>query len=127
MAKKVESSMKKKLSALVVDDDPVGRMILVAMLRRHDFETCSAENGREAVDLIRSGRQFDVIFMDVVMPVMNGIQATRVLRAMRVKTMIVGMGPYSRGDNPIETGMDRVYEKPITPVIIISIRQVLQN
>ena len=41
--------------------------------------------------------------------------------------MIVGMGPYSRGDNPIETGMDRVYEKPITPVIIISIRQVLQN
>lgn len=78
MAKKVESSMKRKLSALVVDDDPVGRMILVAMLRRHDFETCSAENGREAVDLIRSGRQFDVIFMDVVMPVMNGIQVGQV-------------------------------------------------
>ena len=77
MAKKIESSKKKKLSALVVDFSSVCRMVHVACLRRHDFETYAVENGREAVDLIRSGEHFDVIFMAVEMPVLNGIQVSQ--------------------------------------------------
>ena len=79
MAKKIENSKKKKLSALVVDDDGVCRIIHVAYLRRHGFETYAVENGREAVDLIRSGEQFDVVFMDLVMPVLDGIQVSQVI------------------------------------------------
>ncbi|WOG99382.1 hypothetical protein DCAR_0518730 [Daucus carota subsp. sativus] len=129
MAKKIESSKKKKLSALVVDDSSVCRTVHVACLRRHDFETYVVENGREAVDLIRSGEQFDVIFMAVEMPVLNGIQATRELRGMGVKTMIVGIDcdlGYL-GEHPIIAGMDRMYEKPMTQEIVISVRQALLN
>ena len=79
MAKKIESSKKKRLSALVVDDSRVCRMIHDAYLTRNDFETYTVENGREAVDLIRSGEQFDVIFMDLVMPVMNGFEVSKVV------------------------------------------------
>ncbi|KAL1827294.1 hypothetical protein DCAR_0206458 [Daucus carota subsp. sativus] len=128
MAKKIESSKKKRLSALVVDDSRVCRMIHDAYLTRNDFETYTVENGREAVDLIRSGEQFDVIFMDLVMPVMNGFEATRELRAMGVTTMIVGIDcPIDLRDDPIQAGVDRVYEKPLTEEIIISVRQALQS
>ena len=79
MAKKIVSSKKKNLSALVVDDDTVSRMVHVGYCTRYNFETNAVENGREAVDLVRSGRQFDVIFMDYSMPVMNGIQVSQVI------------------------------------------------
>ena len=79
MAKKIISSKERNLSALVVDDDTVCRLVHVAYCESHNFETCSVENGREAVDLVRSGRQFDVIFMDFSMPVMNGIQVSQVI------------------------------------------------
>ncbi|KAL1827217.1 hypothetical protein ACET3Z_005629 [Daucus carota] len=127
MARKVISS--NNLSALVVDDDTVCRLVHVGYLRAHNFETYAVENGREAVDLVRSGRQFDVIFMDFSMPVMNGIQATRELRAMGVKTMIVGIDcdPDFLGEDPFQAGMDRVYEKPMTHEIVISVRQALLN
>ncbi|XP_074356067.1 two-component response regulator 24-like [Apium graveolens] len=129
MAKKVTSSNKSKLSALVVDALGVCRIIHCAFLRRHGFETTSVESGRQAVDLIRFGQKFDVIFMDIIMPDMNGVQATRALRAMGVKSMIVGIVAdlHYINENFMETGMDRVYEKPMTSEIVISVRQALLN
>ncbi|XP_074359676.1 two-component response regulator 24-like [Apium graveolens] len=129
MAKKVKSSNKSKLSALVVDDDVVCRTVHCAFLRRHGFETSSVESGRQAVDLIRSGKKIDVIFMDIIMPEMNGVQATRALRAMGVKSMIVGIDcdlDYINEDF-MQAGMDRVYEKPMTSEIAISVHQTLLN
>ncbi|KAK1356634.1 Signal transduction response regulator [Heracleum sosnowskyi] len=114
MAKKVKSSNKSKLSALVVDDNSTCRLAHCAILRRHEFETYTAENGREVVELIRSGQKFDVIFIDTIMtPEMNGVQATRALRLMGVNSMIVGMDCDLDHINEdfIRAGMDRVYKK----------------
>lgn len=76
MAEKGKSSNKRKLTALVVEYDATTRFVHCAYLRRHGFETNTVENGRQAVDLIRSGEQFDVIFMNIRMPVMNGVQVS---------------------------------------------------
>ncbi|KAK1378009.1 Response regulator [Heracleum sosnowskyi] len=129
MAQKGGSSNNRRLSALVVDDVTIIRLIHGAFLRRHGFLTRSVENGRQAVDLICSGEQFDVIFMDIRMPVMNGVQATRELRAMGVRSMIVGVDCELDHINEdyIQAGMNRVYEKPMTNDIVISVRQELQN
>ena len=63
---------------LVVDDSPTEVFQFKAMLEAHGFEVITAENGREGVETAVS-EQPDIVLMDIVMPDMNGFQATRQL------------------------------------------------
>ena len=67
------------LSVLVVEDHPVNRMVLQAWLTSMGHACAMAENGQEALDAA-GAEAFDVIIMDVNMPVMDGLTATRALR-----------------------------------------------
>lgn len=67
---------------LVVEDNPDNRRILIYRLRRiGDFEIVEASNGAEAVSLAAAQRP-DLVFMDLKMPVMDGWEATRLIRAL---------------------------------------------
>ena len=66
--------------ALIVDDELTNRMILRSLLKKQGYDTVEAENGRQAVELFRE-RQPDIIFMDVMMPEMDGYEATRIIKA----------------------------------------------
>jgi twitching motility two-component system response regulator PilH len=63
---------------LVVDDSPTERYFLTDILRRHGYEVLNANSGEEGVARAKSDRP-DLILMDVVMPGLNGFQATRML------------------------------------------------
>ncbi|MCL4720640.1 MAG: response regulator [Gammaproteobacteria bacterium] len=63
---------------LIADDSPTDQLILARILEKHGFETLVASDGAEAIALARE-RAPDVILMDIVMPGMNGFQATRQL------------------------------------------------
>jgi twitching motility two-component system response regulator PilH len=63
---------------LVVDDSPTERAFLQALLKRRGFEVLLAESGEQGIELARSLKP-DLIIMDVVMPGLNGFQATRAL------------------------------------------------
>ena len=63
---------------LVVDDSPTDQHVISRALEKHGFETMVASDGEEAISMAESA-QPDVILMDVVMPGMNGFQATRQL------------------------------------------------
>ena len=65
---------------LVADDNPTNRKVIELILKASDAQVVSVENGAEAVNAWRSGR-FDVILMDLRMPVMGGIEAIRQIRA----------------------------------------------
>ena len=65
---------------LLVDDNPDGRLLMRAYLKREPYEVETAENGAEAVAKYRAGR-FDLVLMDMQMPVMDGLTATRAIRA----------------------------------------------
>ncbi|ROT99654.1 response regulator [Marinobacter sp. R17] len=68
--------------ALVVEDNEVNQRVACALLRRFGFETISAENGEVAVKLVtESNHTYDIILMDCQMPVMDGYEATRCIRA----------------------------------------------
>lgn len=65
---------------LVVDDEPFNRKLLVTLLHQHNIYTEEAENGKEAIEKIEN-EQFDLVFMDLRMPEMDGKMATRIIRS----------------------------------------------
>jgi len=66
---------------LLVEDDPVNRMVAVALLNRGGLDADIAVNGKEAIEKARAQR-YDLVIMDVQMPVLDGLAATQTLRAL---------------------------------------------
>tara|TARA_B100001063_G_C16443827_1_gene394871 strand:- start:86 stop:559 length:474 start_codon:yes stop_codon:yes gene_type:complete len=65
---------------LIVEDNLMNQKIASFFLEKAGYEYLIASNGQEAVDVITQGAQFDAILMDCMMPVMDGITATRAIR-----------------------------------------------
>ncbi|ESR33569.1 hypothetical protein WN944_026147 [Citrus x changshan-huyou] len=106
-----------RLFALVVDDDCFIRTIHSMALKSLGFKVEVAENGKEAVDLFRSGAKFDIVFIDKEMPVMNGIEATREIRSMGIKIKIVGvtsLNSEAEREAFMQAGLDLCHTKPLS-------------
>ena len=76
---------------LVVDDDPVQRRLVEAMVRRFGFESIVAQNGAEAVSLLRSseGERIDVVILDLIMPGLDGMGVLAQLRQAGIETPVI--------------------------------------
>ncbi|XOB63490.1 ATP-binding protein [Campylobacterota bacterium DY0563] len=106
--------------ALVVEDNPVNQHLMEAMLSQKKIKSKSADNGQIAVDKIKSGLVFDIIFMDINMPVMNGIDATHEILKFEQEnnlehTPIIALTANAlSGDKEkfLEEGMDGYIPKP---------------
>ncbi|KAE9585508.1 hypothetical protein Lal_00017955 [Lupinus albus] len=112
------------LTALIVDDDMIVRMIHQRMLNSVGVKNEAVENGKEAIDLHNSGQSFDLILMDIDMPVMNGIEVTKKLRSMGIDSMIAGVSARYIDEHTqefIEAGLDEYLEKPLNIAKLTSI------
>lgn len=103
---------------LLVEDNAVNRKVALAMLERGGHSVAVAENGKEAVRLAQTER-FDLILMDIQMPEMDGLEATRVIRQREAETgshvPIIAMTAHAlKGDNErfLGAGMDGYIAKP---------------
>lgn len=67
------------LKILIVDDIIINRMLLLAIIEELGCECREAEDGKVAVDLLQK-ENFDLVFMDIEMPVMNGLETTKYIR-----------------------------------------------
>lgn len=70
----------KPLSILVAEDNPTNQMLIKAILKKLGHESVIANNGLEAIEKVQSGQLFDLVLMDLNMPEMGGIEATKVIR-----------------------------------------------
>ena len=113
-----ERSEGQALSVLVVEDHPVNRMILEAWMGSASHAASTAENGQIAVDVAQH-QAFDLIIMDVNMPVMDGLTATRMIRSgqgVNRDTPVVVLSASARSEDHqagLDAGADAYLNKPI--------------
>ncbi|MBL8773136.1 MAG: response regulator [Phenylobacterium sp.] len=105
---------------LVVDDNATNRMVAQSLVEMFDCTSEAAEDGEEAVEAARSGR-FDLILMDIKMPRMDGVAATRAIRALPgpvAQTPIIALTANADPEDAesyLAAGMNGVVEKPMKP------------
>ncbi|MBO7910262.1 response regulator [Vibrio sp. G41H] len=104
------------LKVLVVDDIKMNQIIIQQMLRKHEIEPATASNGVEAFELA-SDNEYDIVFMDCRMPVMDGFEATEKLRDKGYVRSIVALTAgttLEERERCIQCGMDDILSKPYT-------------
>jgi signal transduction histidine kinase len=103
---------------LLAEDNEVNKMVAKAMLRRFGYSADIASNGREALDAVRRQR-YDLVLMDIQMPEMDGLDATRAIIALDSPPRIVGLSANAMAEDiqaAKQAGMDDYLAKPVSPV-----------
>jgi two-component system sensor histidine kinase/response regulator len=122
----VREDMKRSVSILLAEDNPVNQKLAKAMLTKAGYRVEVANDGKEAVEKFTSSPEdFDLIFMDVMMPDTDGLQATRAIREKGFYTIpiIALTAAAMKGDKErcLEAGMDDYIPKPIKRELVFEI------
>ena len=110
----------KSLKILLVEDNEINQDVVVGLLEEHNFKVDVSNNGKEAVEVILSNieNKYDLVLMDLQMPIMDGYEATRVIREKYKKIPIIAMTADAiKGieERVISLGMNGYISKPVNP------------
>lgn len=106
---------------LVADDNSMNRKLASVLLQQNGLEPLQAESGMQALDLLRK-YSFDVILMDIQMPVMDGYETARCIREMGLRTPIIAMTAHAfagEKEKCIGAGMNDYIPKPFNEKILL--------
>jgi two-component system, sensor histidine kinase and response regulator len=114
----------RRLNILLAEDNPVNQRVTVGLLKKRGHSVQAVLNGKEAIQALAC-EQFDLVFMDVQMPVMDGLEATAEIRSKEESTgahvPIVAMTAHAmKGDRDrcLDAGMDDYLSKPVEPKLL---------
>jgi CheY-like chemotaxis protein/anti-sigma regulatory factor (Ser/Thr protein kinase) len=123
-----DAEQERPLRVLVVEDHPTNRKVVEIMLKAFGVDMSFAENGQEAVDAYRMSH-FDLVFMDMQMPVMDGLTAIRAIRDLetteaRRRTPIYTLSANAMPEHALasaQAGSDGHVTKPVTSETLLSV------
>lgn len=119
---------RRNIRMLLAEDSPTNQKLTLALLKRAGYSVDAVENGRKAVEAMKR-RDYDLVFMDVQMPEMNGFEATGIIRQMeggKKQTPIVAITARAMKEDRercLEAGMDDYISKPIDPQRLLEVVQ----
>ena len=104
-------------TVLVVDDNPVNSKLLSVGLKREGYRVLTGSDGLQAIDLYQQENP-DIILMDIQMPEMDGLEATRRIRKHETdrgkgRILIIAVTAHANSDECLAAGMDRAHKKPV--------------
>lgn len=126
----VGSAGEAKGRILVVEDHPINQKLMASMLCKLGYRSDVAENGEQGVRMALESPGYDVIFMDLFMPILDGLEATRKIRAASLlgkQPKIIAMTAHvveGTQEKCLEAGMDDYITKPVK---LAQIRSLLEN
>ncbi len=99
---------------MIVDDDKAIRELLQLLLR-DKYDVITASNGEEAVRVYKDFKP-ELVLMDIMMPIMDGVEATKEIIRLDPSAKIVGITAYAqnKGKDLLEAGAKEILEKPFT-------------
>ena len=124
----LQKVQQKNMRILLAEDNPTNQKVALGILKKLGYRADAVANGREAIQALEM-LPYDLVLMDVNMPVMDGEEATRIIRSGKTRIanpdiMIVAMTAHAlKGDREhfIEGGMDDYVSKPISPKELVRI------
>jgi len=120
--------MKKKLNILVVDDDVAIRELFERILKKEEHRVITVDSGEEAIKVMEK-EPFDIVFLDVVMPGMDGLEVFKAIKKINSKAIVIMMSGYpveERIEEAIKLGATDHIEKPLNADRILTITQVAE-
>ena len=102
---------------LIAEDEDTNFRYLIAALRKTKINILRAENGQEAIDILKEN-QVDAILLDIQMPILNGYEAAKIIKASNPFLPIIAQTAFAmhnERDRILEAGCDDYLAKPIRP------------
>ena len=117
-----------RLAILAADDHPINRKVIELIVAQVDADIAFAENGQEAIDAFKRGR-FDLVLMDMQMPVLDGLSAVRAIRQLEIATgqprtpiMVVTANAQPESyEEALTAGADGFLLKPFSPAALLGL------
>ncbi|MBP5175325.1 MAG: response regulator [Treponema sp.] len=122
-----DANVAKGKSILVAEDHPVNQKIIETFLKHYGATVYLADNGQEAVEQIKEHPQIDMIFMDMLMPVKSGLDATVELRHSGYKGIIIACTANNDKDDFAEYRKQGINDILVKPFKRVTIKQTLEK
>jgi len=106
----------KNIKILLAEDNKANQMFMKIIFKKLNIDFEIADNGKDVIKLLKQNKQFDIILMDINMPVLDGIEATKIVRDMKKDIPIIALTASvlkDEKDRYMLVGMNDVLEKPL--------------